>query len=363
MNEQSENRLAETADKIDSPPTAEPEREPEPGPPAARADRPRSGSWLPVVLSVLALGAGAYALHRTDTMRDRLDGIRESLRDAQALLSALRSDLEGLERREQQEREKVRERLDELAALPSRVEELGGAVDELRSSSESPQSRWSRAQVRFLLEVAQRSLLLERDVGTAIASLEAADERLAAAGAPEFAAVRQQIAIELAALRAVPQPDRAGMMARLASAEHSVADLPLRGAVVPHAPTRAPESAPRSAFARAWDVVRQAFSNLLTIRRLDDRSLALLTLEQETIARQHVALELAAARLAVMRADQSAFASALESASERLREVFATEDPGVAALLDELATLATVDVAPALPDISGSASQLDRLSD
>lgn len=367
MNEQSETRLTETAEEPQSQATAEAEREPAPASASAsataRTDRARSGSWLALLIAVLALGAGAYALHRADTVRDRLDDVRESVRDGQVLLGTLRSDLEALERHEQEFRQEVRGHLDELAALPLQVEELGRGVAELRSSSGSAQSRWSRAQVRFLLEVAQRSLLLERDVGTAIATLEVADERLAAAGAPEFAAVRQQIASELSALRALPQPDRAGMMARLASAERSVADLPLRAAVVTHLSTRTAESESAGAFARAWGVVKRAFSDLLTIRRLDDRSLALLTLEQETIARQHVALELAAARLAVMRADQPAYASALQSASEKLGEVFASEDSAVAALLDELAALAKIDVAPPLPDISGSASRLEQLSD
>ena len=114
-------------------------------------------------------------------------------------------------------------RLDALDDVPKQVQELASSVEELRGRAEGPERAWSRAEAMFLLELAQRRLALDRDVETAIVALESADARLASLRDQAVAPVRQQIARELQALRAVRQPDTTGILARLASAEEQAA--------------------------------------------------------------------------------------------------------------------------------------------
>ena len=124
----------------------------------------------------------------------------------------------------------------------------------------------------FLIELAQRRLALDRDVQTAIVALEAADARLAALRDQAFAPVRQQIARELQALRAVRQPDTVGILARLTSAEEQAARLPIKGILATEQRTADRSELPEGMLARAWAMARNTLANLIVVRKVDDTS-------------------------------------------------------------------------------------------
>jgi len=64
--------------------------------------------------------------------------------------------------------------------------------------------------------------------------------------------VRQQIARELTALRAVRQPDTVGVLSRLASAEETAAHLPIKGVLAAERHTTDRAALPEGMLARAW---------------------------------------------------------------------------------------------------------------
>ena len=67
------------------------------------------------------------------------------------------------------------------------------------------------------------------------------------------------------------------------------------------------------------------------------------------------------ARLAIARADQKAFATAIGEARSWLGARFARSDAGVVKLGSELEQLAGMDIAPTLPDVSGSLRLLEQM--
>lgn len=323
--------------------------------------RVHSYSRLTTAIAVLALATATYALWRLDATRDRLDDVNDLARSLAADRNALQGELRSLAQREDQSERDLRGRVDALNPLPKQVQDLGTAVEDLRGRTQGPQRAWSRAEALFLMEIAHRSLVLDRDVATAIAALESADSRLAAAGDAALTSVRQQIARDLQALRAVRVPDRTGVLTRLTAAEAEAARLPIEGILEVEHARETTEALPDGFFARASAIIGRAFASLVRVRDVDERGGAVVTMDQQLVRRQHLQLLLFTARTAVARHDQAAYRSALAAARQWLGEYFDVSTPSAQAVLREIQLLEAVEIEPKLPDVSKSAEALQRL--
>lgn len=326
-----------------------------------RARRAHTYSRLTTAMAALALATSIYALLRIDSTRDRLDRTNDAARVHDAASAQLRADLKSLGNRQRAAARDLDRRVDVLEDVPKQVEELVLSVEQLRGRAEGPERAWSRAEAMFLLELGQRRLALDRDVQTAIVALESADARLAALRDQSTAPVRQQIARELTALRAVRQPDTVGVLSRLASAEEAAAHLPIKGVLAAERRTTDRAALPEGMFARAWAMTRNAFANLIIIRAVDDQAGSIVTSDEAQVRRQHLQLLLFAARTAVARHDETAYREALAGARQWLGQFFELANPDAQALLEQIQQLEPVDIDPQLPDISGSSRALQRL--
>lgn len=321
--------------------------------------RVHSYGRLTTAIAVLALATACYALWRMDATRDRLDAVNQRVTQLESGRAVLRAEIRTLSNRERQARRELDQRLDALDDAPKKLQELGTALEELRGRAEGPERAWSRAEASFLMELAQRRLVLDRDIDTAIVALESADSRLASLRDPGVTAVRQQISKEVQALRAVHRPDTTGILARLTNAEEQAALAAVRGIVAVERVT--PTGAlPEGIFARAWAVARNAIAGLISIRKVDDRGGSVVTIEEQALRRQHLQLLLFSARAAVVRHDTPSYRSALAGARQWLGEFFDLSDPSAAVLLDEIQSLEPIDIDPRLPDVSGSSRALQR---
>ena len=173
----------------DSSPQELPSKSALPEGPAA-PKRVHSYSRLTTAIAVLALATASYSLWRLDATRDRLDDVNDLARTLAADRNALQGELRALAQRETQGQRELVARLNAFNALPKQVQDLSTAVEDLHGRTEGPQRAWSRAEALFLIEIAQRSLVLDRDVATAIAALESADSRLASVRDPALTSAR-----------------------------------------------------------------------------------------------------------------------------------------------------------------------------
>lgn len=328
---------------------------------SSRTRRTHTYSRLTTAIAVLALATAGYALVRLDSMRDLLDSANDMVASANADRELLRAELKSQGSRERQAHRDLNRRLDTLNDAPRQLQELASSVEELRGRAEGPERAWSRAEALFLLELAQRRLTLDRDVDTAIVALESADLRMASLRDPAFAAVRQEIARELQALRAVQQPDTTGILSRLISAEQRAGEAPVKGILVAERNAFDRSSLPEGMFARARAIVGQTLSNLIVVRRVDDLSGRVVTAEEALLRRQHLQLLLFAARTAVARHDEQAYRAALAGARRSLGEFFDLSKPAAQSLLAEVQALEPVNVDPTLPNVTGSSNALRRM--
>ena len=324
--------------------------------------RVHSYSRLTTAIAVLGLATAVYALLRLDSTRDRVDRINDVVRQAQTDREALRAQLLAIATRERQTQAEVARQFDALKNVPRQVQDLSTAVEELHGRTEGPQRAWSRAEALYLMEIAQRSLSLHRDVETAIVALQSADSRLSSLHETAVTATRQQLAREIQALRSVNLPDITGIVARLNSAEEQAGRAPIKGVVALERAANGPPVLPEGFFARARAVAMRALASLITVRKVDDNSGNVVTLDEELVRRQHLQLLLFTARSAVARHDGPAYRAALAGARQWLGQFFELSNPANRALLQEIQLLEPINIDPPLPDISASARTLQQLA-
>lgn len=326
-------------------------------------DARRAGRGVsPMLVALVAVGLllALYAHWRFGQVDERIDRFRGQVVEFRGEQDRLSNEVAALATRLEANRDAWRNELTGLREIPGEVAELGQSVAELEARTQSPQRAWVRAEALYLLQLAQRRLDLEGDVTTAIVAMESADARLATAGDPAVAEVRRTLAEELAALRAVSVPELGGVLARLGRVEESVAGLPVLGASAAKG-RREAASPSDSGLGRALRRLAQAARDLLSLRRVDPAMARMVTQQEEALRRQHLELQLFAARVAVMQPDGAAYLKALRAADAWLARFFDGSAPAVASARAEIAALAAIDIQPRRPPIGEAGRLLARV--
>lgn len=260
------------------------------------------------------------------------------------------------------------QRQDELAAqlagLEGKVPEVAAGLAEIEALlRRDAQQRVEPADVERLLRMANDSLLLAGDVDTARRALGSADRRLQALGDPLFAEVRRRLAQEIAALAAVPQPDVSGMAYALAGLQGELGSLLLRREMLASTEAEGPAmSDGAGAEPSQWRAVLRdvwaALRGLVVVRRREGGEPALIAPGQQLFLTQNLYLKLESARVALLARDDPNFHASLAAAQSWLREYYDAGNPAVASVVTSLQALDQANIAPVLPEISGSLEAL-----
>jgi uroporphyrin-3 C-methyltransferase len=323
------------------------------------ARRTGGGSPMALTLAVIALVLALAAHWRFNRFDDRVDGVRNQLTELRELQRRSAERTEALAAQVDRSADTLRGELAGLRMVPGQLAELGSTVEELAARTEAPQRAWARAEALYLLELAQRRIELERDVRTAIVAMESADARLSTVNDPAITEVRRELAVELAALRAVPLPDLPQVLARILAVEQAATTLPIQGVALPVAARTAPAATPElSGFARFWQRLGEAWHGLFSLRRVDADTSTLVTSEAESLRRQHFELLLLGARTAAVQQDGAAYVQSLRAAAAWLERYFDASGSVGMPVLAELESLAAVNLDPPRPSVGAAARTL-----
>lgn len=322
--------------------------------------------WLALVLAIVALTlviAGWVNFSHTEqqqlvrqnlelqTLNQRLETLGQT--------AALKSQLDADQAAMQQTLKNFSDQLDSMNA----------ALTDLRRRSEQGRDAWIKAEASALLLAANDQIQLNDNPALALKALAAADERLKLLSDPGLIPVRQSIAKEEAALRAVPQADITGMAATLTSLSESAGQFPLkRIAPERYTPgsTTAVAASDRSIhrptlWQRFMAGLDRLARDIFTVQHRNQPIEPLLTPEQSYFLRQNLELRLAAARAALLQRDNAAFQSSVRLARTWLETYFNPQDSGVKSAISQLGQMQQQPINPPLPDISASLSLLRRL--
>lgn len=318
----------------------------------------RSSRRWGLSLSVVLLVGGVIASVLLYELKRDLQRLENQTRSHLAALQEQLTDVARLKEAQltsNQQREAI---FAGMGALQSRADQSDANYARLTALVQGGQRQWQLAEVEQLLLIANDRLLLHRDATGALRALEIADSRLREiADTQGLIELRQQVANDLAALKAVPQADVQGLTLKLNALIERVPRLPLTSSV-PRNFTKVTsgDELPQvdSRWRRFLDSALTALRGLVEIHHRDQQVIPLLPPGQEFFLYQNLQLKLESARLALLQRDTASFKEAVKLAAGWIRAYFTPEDSAVKAALEELTELERVELNWPLPDLSGS---------
>ena len=366
--------VAEAADEesppIDEKPIEDAPQEQAPPEEAKREEAPSGSSnsvaWLAFLVAIVALAAAGYTAwqswqsaadttteNRVSRLESGLSSSERSLADLLEQVNTLGERDPGIDSKIEALRREFDERVRLLDSLPARMSTLESSVASLAGVSEGARGAWILAESEYYMQIANAQLQLANNPHLAALALRMADERLIQLADPRLTEVRRALANELAALDMMEKPDIEGATLTLASLAHVVGSLPLAGTAAGEQDETDIDPELRG-VSRAWASVKNAMSGLVKVTPPERAQLMQLSPDSEQFLRNNIALQLQAARLALLRGEKAIFEQTLDDTSTLLNDYFATDSPQVAGALETIAEIRGHVFTTDTPDISES---------
>ncbi len=332
--------------------------------------------WLAlVVLAAATIGGGAFLYHTVETGEQRLgselataqedlDGLAVALEEAlEETRAARQSALEQARAAQQSAREAAdaqagfSERLGDMAerldAFATRQEGITEGLERLGALADAHEETWIRSEAGYLAQVAAHRVRFHRDIDSALAALQGADELLSRLGGRGIGA-RQAVGAAIDALLAYSPPNTAridrDLDALVDGLDHWALRADRRDAEEVEMPWTGAREGWRGLADRAWTRLREGLGALVTIHREDELE-PYLPPDRRYFLRENLRLQLEGARMALLLEDQEKYRAGLERAEGWLARHFDTEDPDVDAARATLRKLAAKPIVVTPPDI------------
>ena len=354
--------------EADAPPTPAEESPTEDKPAVSARERGGKHRLLLIVLgvtviAVLAAGSVLWQLRN-------LTGVPDAVALSRVDLADLSTRLERLEAEDSRRARDLDSAIADLQAHSRSLEELSvrsgrieRSVANLPGVADEARTAWLIAEAEYYLRIANTQINLASNVEVAMRALNLADEKLRDLADPRMTAVREKISDELAELRTIPRPDRAGVTLTLQSLARNFSAMPLRSTRPKQFRREAPEPATDEAGVdRAVQSIKDAFSSIVSVRQTDLEAAPELSADDQALLIRTMDLEVQVAKLAFLRGERELYLQSLAQVRERVTTSFDTDSARVLAALDTLTKLEAVEFVRSLPDISGSLSLLIQLA-
>ena len=216
---------------------------------------------------------------------------------------------------------------------------------------------WLLSESEYLIRIADHRLQLAGDVDTAISALMLADERLQVLREPRVLNARRQLKNDINQLRALPEIDTVGIALTLSSLQNSVSSLPLNKLSQKIEPGQAVKDGlidESKSWAGFFDSIVTTLKSLVTIRRVNDQTIAVVPPEQSGFLIQNLSLKLEAARYSLLTHDEQLFHQSLRVVSEWLERYFDQNDSAVQSMQLTLQSLVATKIHQELPNLGAS---------
>ena len=288
-----------------------------------------------------------------DELRDRLADVAEDARDARSGQAETAKAVASL-------RDSVAGRFERL---DSQLARQRSQLEEFQQVSAGDRDSWLLAETNYLLRLANQRLVMTGDTAAAEALLRSADGVLRELDDPALHGVREAIAEDLAAVRAVPKLDRQGAYLRLAALIDRIDSLEVFDT------PSLPAGEDRPAAEGDWQTrLRQGYeralaklSDYVVVRRRDEPVEVLMDPQWERLVRQNLRMLLEQAQVALLSGNGRLYRESVERATGWVREFEASDPDGAAAMVSELEDLAGERVSVDVPDATGSLAAMQSV--
>ncbi|MEO1078504.1 MAG: uroporphyrinogen-III C-methyltransferase [Pseudomonadota bacterium] len=373
---------------------------PQPAPVQAVPAPQRSGAtaiaWLALIL-VLLIGVGGFMQlldlqRREASILQRVQGLEstsgqdtetfDQMRDN--LIRQIELELEGIESRQQRAEEDQQRAAQRLAADVTQRSgtirnEFDGELASLRSALQAQESQlslqqqrlsdlsvedrkaWQIAEVQYLLRLANQRLIMTGDTLSAEALLRSADNILRELADPNLHGLREAVASDTAAVRAVPRLDMQGLYLRLEALIRQTDAL-----VLFELPTRSEAAAVepaenwQSRLTQGFDAAVAKLSEYIVVSRRDVPVETLMDPQYEGLVRQNMRMLLEQAQVAMLSGNELLYRQSLERAEGWVTQFFKADQQAAQAMTEELRLLRDERISVVLPDLTASLNALSE---
>ncbi|GGK84289.1 uroporphyrinogen-III C-methyltransferase [Amphritea balenae] len=340
---------------------------------APKADKPakQPAGWpgkLALLLALIAIVGVVYlywmqmqagnqlaqSQQQTNSSVDK--AIAQSQQQTDQKLTSLSKQLSSLENNAQQEQANISELQDRLTR----------SIKQVTAEQKNTQKDWLLAEVEYLLRLANQRVLMEQTPQGALQLLRSADKILSETDDVTIYEIRKAVAADIAALEAVPALDTEGVFLRLGALNAQVTQLQVIPLTEQHKLPEIVGQVTSEDFASSWsEDVKQAwakvsdkFNQLVVIQDRSEPIEPLLSPQQSYYLQQNLHLMLEQAQLSLLQRKQKSYQNSLTKAQSWVSTYFEQNHSNTQALLKALKGLEEVEVAPEMPDISGSLAAL-----
>lgn len=321
-----------------------------------------TGSVLAILLALVAIGIAswpAYEIYKEKSTSARVDPIPARVTRIDASVENLGNELRNIERRMAAENAEMNA---QLTASEERMQQFLADFSESLVSIESRMGTssqdWVYAEVEYLIRMANQRVLMEQDASSALQLLQSADEIIRETDGLAAHGLREALARDIAALKAVGSPDIQGVYLELSALVSQVPllrrTLPTYQAQIPVAEQSAEAVGYLARFMRLIRGAGNKLAHLVDFRRNEVEVKRILPPKEEYFIRQNLVLKLQIAQMALLEGNQGVFQSALGEAQVWVSNSFDSENPGTVAMLKSISRLSASRVSVELPDIAGS---------
>ena len=320
------------------------------------------GIVLAILLALVAIGIGswpAYEIYKEKYTGAQIDPIPARVAQIEAGVETLGIELRNIERRMAAKNAELNAQLttgeEQMQQFLAGVSESMVAIQSRMGTSSQD---WVYAEVEYLVRMANQRVLMEQDANSALQLLQSADEIIRETDGLTAHGLREALARDIAALKAVGSPDIQGVYLELSAL---VSQVPLLRRTLPtyQAPSSTTDQSAEATgyLARFLRLIRHAgnkLAHLVDFRRDEVEIKRILPPKEEYFLRQNLVLKLQIAQMALLEGNQGVFQSALGEAQVWVSDSFDDGNPGTVAMLKSITRLSALQVSVELPDIAGS---------
>lgn len=223
---------------------------------------------------------------------------------------------------------------------------------------------WILSEVDYLIKLAGKKIWLENDIGSAIALLAAADQRVVELNDPSLTPLRGALLEDIGTLEALPKRDPDGLVLAFSALERRVNKLIISDATLPETTAkRATEISSdvldwKENLTKSW---RDFVDSFIVINKRDVRLQALLSPEQSWYLQENLRHALAKAEFAIYREQQGIYNLAVANAAELLKNYYDLTDNGTLNFYKSVQRLSERKISVDYPDQLTSMPLLERI--
>lgn len=298
----------------------------------------------------------------SETESDMRDALEDQVSRMQASRDALDDALDELGQFEQSGAQRLNRFEQQFSRDMQDVNSIVNAVQRQLGNLQQRDTRWLNAEANYLVRLAQRKLVMESDVTSALLLLRSAHALLEDQASTLALTARQAIADDIRQLQAVQLPDKLALATQLSTMSAEIEQLTLIGMR---------QETYREGVQEGWQQSKDAgwlaagLNLLRTIfvwREWDDSPDEMLPAQQEVLVKRQIQLQLEQARLALIQGDQALYRLVLEQSLGLLNAHFSQDAERVQNVAREIERLSEFNTVVELPDLSASVQLLNQLA-